>query len=427
MASIRKKENSPFWFACFALPDGKRTQRSTGIPHGGVKKADLGQLQATLAELLGADVKITEAADAGAGGLSVKEARRLAERVATQFDDAARAGADGKFTDVRARKTIADIYALSNSETLSNSSAGDFLDAWLKRKELETVGHTHERYTGVISDFKKYLGSKVKRDIATISAADISGFRDTVAKRLATGTVNITMKIVRSAFAQARRDGLVDVNEAERVSLLKRQDRFERRPFTLGELKRILESADEEWKGMILVGLYTGQRLGDIAGLTWQNIDLQRAELRLVTGKTGRRQILPMAAPLLRHVEKLASSDDPAAPLFPRAFAVLEGQGRAGNISNAFHKILVSAGLAEKQSHHKAENGKGREGKRQQHEVSFHSLRHTATSLLKSAGVSESVAMEFIGHDSRSVSAQYTHIDTATLKLAAEKMPDVTK
>ena len=77
----------------------------------------------------------------------------------------------------------------------------------------------------------------------------------------------------------------VNVNEAERVTLLKRRDRFERRPFTIDELKRILKVADDEWRGMILFGLYTGQRLGDIATLTWQNLDLQRAELRLVTTK----------------------------------------------------------------------------------------------------------------------------------------------
>jgi len=25
-----KKDRSPFWFACYSLPDGRRTQRSTG-------------------------------------------------------------------------------------------------------------------------------------------------------------------------------------------------------------------------------------------------------------------------------------------------------------------------------------------------------------------------------------------------------------
>jgi integrase len=227
-------------------------------------------------------------------------------------------------------------------------------------------------------------------------------------------------------FAQARRDGLIDVNEAERVTLLKRRnDRFERRAFTLEELKRILEASGDEWRGMILFGLYTGQRLGDIAGLTWSNIDLQRSELRLVTGKTGRQQIIPLAKPLLSFVEALPAGDTPDAPLFPRIHETAKRHKHAGNLSNQFHSILVSAGLAVKTTH-KA-TGKGRSAKREQNEVSFHSLRHTATSLLKSAGVSDAVAMEFVGHDSKSVSQQYTHIETSALRQAADKLPDVTK
>ena len=58
--------------------------------------------------------------------------------------------------------------------------------------------------------------------------------------------------------------------------------------------------------------------------------------------------------------------------------------------------------------------------------ISFHSLRHTATSLLKNAGGSEAIAMDIIGHDSKAISRQYTHIDDAAKRSAFGKMPDVT-
>jgi integrase len=177
---------------------------------------------------------------------------------------------------------------------------------------------------------------------------------------------------------------------------------------------------------MILFGLYTGQRLGDLASLTWQNLDLHREELRLVTGKTGRRQIIPLATPLLKHIETLPAGDKPDAPLFPRIYETAQRHKHAGNLSNEFFNILVAAGLATKKSHHAdPDKKKGRSAKREQNEVSFHSLRHTATSLLKSAGVSDAVAMEFIGYDSRSVSRQYTHIPTEMLKRAAAKLPNI--
>jgi len=35
--------------------------------------------------------------------------------------------------------------------------------------------------------------------------------------------------------------------------------------------------------------------------------------------------------------------------------------------------------------------------------------------------------MEFVGHDSTSVSRQYTHISAEAMRQAADKLPDVTK
>jgi integrase len=142
------------------------------------------------------------------------------------------------------------------------------------------------------------------------------------------------------------------------------------------------------------------------ASLTKQNLDLDSKEVRLTTSKKGRRQNLPLAGPLLRYIKKLPISDDPAAPLFPNAMTMVQRQRRAGNLSNQFHKILVAAGLADKRSHHST--GKGRNVSRKQNEISFHSLRHTATTLLKAAGVSDAVARKFIGYDSPTVSKQYS-------------------
>jgi integrase len=69
--------------------------------------------------------------------------------------------------------------------------------------------------------------------------------------------------------------------------------------------------------------------------------------------------------------------------------------------------------------------GKGRGGRRAPSVLSFHSLRHTATSFLKNAGVSDAVARDIIGHESAAVSANYTHIDQRTKREALEKLPDL--
>ncbi len=384
MASLRKKDRSPYWFACFTMPDGSRTQRSTGTTD-----------------------------------------RRKAQCVANAWEDAALAGRQRRLTENHARKVVSDIFAMVNRESLPSANVKDFLATWLQRKEIEAGEHTHLRYASAAEQFLDYLAPRGTDDVAQITAKDFTGFRDALAKRVTANTVNVTLKILRSAFNQAYRDGLVEHNEAARVSLLKRTDKFERRPFTLEEIKRILEVADDEWRGLVLFGLYSGQRLGDLATLTWQNIDLARQEMRLTTEKTGRRQIIPLAKPVIRYLEGAPAGDNPAQPLFPRAYEAATDGTTSGRNSKQFHSLLVQAGLLKPRTH--KSTGKGRSARREQNEISFHALRHTSTSWLKSVGVSDALAMDLIGHDSSIVSANYTHLSEDVKRAAIEKLPDVTQ
>jgi integrase len=177
---------------------------------------------------------------------------------------------------------------------------------------------------------------------------------------------------------------------------------------------------------MILCGLYTGQRLKDLAGLTWASVDLVAKEINFATSKTGRRQHLPIAKPLLAYLEALPSSDDPKAPIFPDLHKHAVKAGGSAVLSQQFHDLLAGAGLVTERDASKKSTGKGRSAARAKTEISFHSLRHSATSLLKKAGVSESVAMDLIGHDSAAMSANYTHTDDDARRAAVAKLPDIT-
>jgi integrase len=87
-----------------------------------------------------------------------------------------------------------------------------------------------------------------------------------------------------------------------------------------------------------LFGLYTGQRLSDLAILSWDNIYLARNEIRLKARKTGKRLSLPIAAPLKAH---LAVCDKSGAYLHPKAAATVRSQKRSGTLSNQFADLLA--------------------------------------------------------------------------------------
>jgi integrase len=136
--------------------------------------------------------------------------------------------------------------------------------------------------------------------------------------------------------------------------------------------------------------------------------------------------IIPIASPLRKEIESLPAADDPQRPLHPRAFASVEKSGGVKTLSRQFYELLADVGLVAPKVHRKkSENAVGRNGLREMSPLSFHSLRHTATSLMKNAGIPVSVVMDIIGHDSEAISANYTHVDEETKRNALKKMTDI--
>lgn len=386
MASIHRQKNRPHWFCAYTSSDGQRLFRST-------KTKD----------------------------------RKQAERVCQAWEQAAVRGRVGKLTPEEARDVIArgvaDMFVAGNQEEMPSDTIRNWLKSWLEAKEIETVESTAERYQGLIRRFLDHLGAKADKDLAMLRATDVAAFRDKLVKDLSKSSANLAVTVLRACLSAAAKRGMVTSNVALSVDKLRVRSESRRRPFTTAELKRLLKACGEtEWRGMVLFGVYTGQRLGDIARLTWRAINLEEAEIAFTTRKTGRRMVLPLVKPLQDYLAQLPSGDDPDAPIFPKAAKAADI--RIGTLSNQFYDILVEAGLAEPRTHQKT--GEGRDAARAMSELSFHSLRHTATTFLKAAGVSDALAREIIGHESEAISRGYTHLSTEDLRKAMSKLPDLT-
>jgi integrase len=224
-------------------------------------------------------------------------------------------------------------------------------------------------------------------------------------------------------FEDAKRDGQISENPATEAPILKSRSEKKRRPLTIDEIKTVMSVASEEWRSLIIFGLYTGQRLADLALMTWAQIDVEASEISVRTRKTGRSVRIPICLPLANHIACLPSSDDPMSAIHPKSARSAKG-GRVAHLSRQFGDLLASAGLTGSRRH--SSQGKGRDGRRQNSEISFHSLRHTATSVMKNAGISPAVVQDIIGHESAEISAHYTKIESASKRRALDSIPDIT-
>jgi len=379
MASVHKRKKSPFWFGAIYLPDGRRTLRSTK-----------------------------------------QRNKTKAMEVALEWVKASRMAKEQRLTDIQARRIIGDIHAISNRETLIQYTAAAFIKAWLENKLPSISGSSVAAYEKTSAEFIKHLGSRGKLPVEAITAKDVLSFRTELSKRVSAGTVNQKLLILRGCWSWGARLSLVTENPFKMVEMAT-GEATERRAFTVAELKELLKVCDAEWRGMVLLGFYTGQRLGDLATLTWRQVDFEQREIKLKTQKTKRRQIIPMAIPLSDYLLTLPSSDDPDSAVMPGISATA-----TNTLSRQFGELLKNAGLVHRETTHR-KRGTGRDARRVQSEITFHSLRHTATTLLKSAGVSDAITREIIGHESTAVSRGYTHIETSTLRKAVDSLGDVLK
>jgi integrase len=391
MASVHKQPGRPFWFCAFSIfnPEtltSRRVFRST-------KTRD----------------------------------KKQALEICRAWHKAALKARNGKLSVDAAREVIAqgvsDVFTAANVETLPSASIAEWCETWLQSKAIEAEESTHERYKRIVERFIEFLGKgKTGRHLSTLQASDVARFRDREAKERARATANLSLKVLRVCLGEAVRQGLLTINPAVRVKLLKSSKESKRRAFTLAEIKRILKACehDQEWRGLVLFGLYVGQRLGDLARLTWRAVNLENDEIAFTTRKIGRRVVLPLVQPLSDYLASLPASDNPNAYIFPTAASAK----RTGSLSNQFREILVGAGLVESRGHEATKQGRSQA--RETSEISFHSLRHSAVTMLKAAGVSDFMARELVGHESAAISRQYSHLSTDDLRNAMQRLPDVT-
>ena len=167
-----------------------------------------------------------------------------------------------------------------------------------------------------------------------------------------------------------------------------------------------------------MVALYTGARLQDVANMRWESVDLQNKWISFRVGKTKQRLKLPMHEALHDFLLELPAPDSGKAFLFPS----LAGKGTGGKsgLSMAFARIMERAKVRGEVVRKRA----GEKG-RSVNSLSFHSFRHTLTSIMANAGVPVEVRQKFTGHTSAEMNQHYTHHEIATLRAAVEKLPSL--
>lgn len=164
--------------------------------------------------------------------------------------------------------------------------------------------------------------------------------------------------------------------------------------FTRDELDTLLAAADEFCRVVLVMGVYTGLRRGDVCRLPWEDVDLDHGWIDTVAGKTGKQVVVPILGPVR---ELLAGLPRDGAFCFPAHAAMIE-QNPSG-VTWRFNALLDECGLRRSVKVAGRTNRMGRLG--------IHSLRHTFVWLAAEAGVPLPIVQAVVGHVTPAMTRMY--------------------
>lgn len=323
----------------------------------------------------------------------------------------------------QARKVMEELLAGVLGRDRGRAKCGEYLERWLAAMQGTVEEGTLTFYKGAAGAFVRGIG--LEREVGGVTPEEVVAWRQAEAGRVSGTTANHRLKAVRAYFAAAVRDGYARTNPADGIKALKKsREKGKRRPFTRGEIGLVLGVCDGDWRLVVRLGLATGQRLGDLVRMDWLDVDLADGVWMVRTGKMGAQLVLPLLPDLVRELEDRRGSAR-SGPVFPALLERLGKKGEVGWLSNAFADLLWRAGLRSTSPHDRvAKNGKkaamvaSGAARREQQELSFHSLRHTARTWLEEAGQPRAVIDALIGH-SGETGRRYTRVGIEALRAAA--------
>lgn len=187
-------------------------------------------------------------------------------------------------------EVAAELEAIIGGNLSPRMTLGDYARQWLEHKVKNLAHSSMLKY---VNDLENHilpaLGS-MGLDELTPSHIRAMFARDEGAPNSQLNRLRLLRSIAKDAVA----DRLIVWDFTARISVKVPEVYTEEEPniLTVEELDRVLECIDDDWVDIACLMAFTGMRWCEVAGLQWDDIDLDKAELKIrranVKGKIGK-------------------------------------------------------------------------------------------------------------------------------------------
>ena len=281
-----------------------------------------------------------------------------------------------------------------------------FTHTYLPQAKADKKDSTTKREEGFLTNwFRMVIGNFPLKEVSSFHLEKLK-------KAMSEGgqsprSIEYALAVIRQVFNMARRMGLYE-GESPTANVKKpKVDNGRMRFLTKSEAKSLLEALarkSTDVHDMTLLSLHAGLRFGEIASLTWQDVDLDKGILTIRDAKAGSRYafLTEQAAMMLRGRPQGKFSDF----VFPKKGIKKKGSIKLDKISHTFFRAVDDLAL-----------NKGIDDPRLH--VCFHTCRHTYASWLIEHGQDLYTVQKLLGHKTNKMTQRYAHLSENKLKDAA--------
>lgn len=289
----------------------------------------------------------------------------------------------------------------------------NLLTEWLENYQKEHIkARTYSRYQGLIT--MHIVPTLGERNISDLGRREIQEFLTQQKKdgnmrngeKLSATSTNMMLSVLNLAFEYACDMEYIEENPCVRVRRTKAETK-KIEAFTVEEqraIEREVVSSDDRRVHGILLCLYSGLRIGELLGLTWNDVDLERGVIKVTKTvyrakderglwqlcvDTPKTKASDRVIPLPEYITNMLRQDYETAQT---PYIVENKKGERMSIRSyqyIFEKLTERAGVRK---------------------LNFHALRHTFATRAIECGMDIKTVADIMGHQNASITLnRYAH------------------
>jgi integrase len=260
-----------------------------------------------------------------------------------------------------------------------------------------------ERYVQEVTPLKKgksqecYRANQFRKTkladmvIDKITGEVVARYRDERLKQVTANTVRLELAFLSVVFEQCRKEWGFAVSNPVRQIRMPKPGKPRQRRLETGEEEALLQACRESGahylQTFVILAVETGMRFGELASVTWENVNLDTRTIYLPDSKNGSPRTVPLSTRSLNAIQTQTMS------IHGRLFSA-----KPGSIRSAF---LIALTKAQATQPHSKEFLRG---------LRFHDLRHEAVTRLFEKGLNAIEVGMVSGHKTLSMLQRYTHL-----------------